>query len=446
MWRDALRGGPRVSLWVKLVAVTLCLLAAGGAVIVAVTASALRGQLTSQAGAQLRTYVNQLTSHSFQVLGTAQGAPVAAVPFAAAGTATGARAPGTAGTIGSPGAARMAGESDVTGSAETPSAIVAGIDGIGAFSIELRDAGGQLLLSAGPGTRLGLPRPQPFARVPQRTGALFTVRGVGGSYLVIAEPVHYLARRLAYGYGADDFVVTSGSRDGTEGTLVVGLQTDGIGRTVGRLTRLGLAVSAAVVLIAAGLAWAAIRFSLRPVTRVAQTADAFAADAGAAGRGDEDSSVTGRRPVRIPGRPVAAGDGLAGSLNQLLGQLEARLTASAGAETAACSATDQLGRAVESMAEALRRPVSLLHGQAEHWAHQDRRSTADADRAMDQVATETARAEALLDEASQLATQTAHAEALLDEAGDALFTDPVRPDPGNGRTGPVKSRQEPRSL
>ena len=293
-----------------------------------------------------------------------------------------------------------------------------------------------------------MPRPQPFARVPQRTGALLTVRGVGGSYLVIAEPVHYLARRLAYGYGADDFAVTSGGRDGTEGTLVVGLETDGIGRTVGRLTRLGLAVSAAAVLIAAGLAWAAIRFSLRPVTRVAQTADAFAADGGCGRRraGRRGQQRHGSAAVRIPGRPVAAGDGLAGSLNQLLGQLEARLTASAGAETAACSATDQLGRAVESMAEALRRPVSLLHGQAEHWAHQDRRSTADADRAMDQVATETARAEALLDEASQLATETAHAEALLDEAGDALFTDPVRPDPGNGRTGPVKSRQEPRSL
>ena len=421
MWRNRSRPGfrwPGPSLRVKLVAVLLCLLAAGAAVIVTVGASALRGQLVRQAGAQLRAYANQLGSHSFQVLGTAQGAPVGAVPFAAHGTAAGARTPGTAGTIGSPGAVRMAGESDVSGaaiSAGAPSAVVAGIAGIGAFSIELRGPSGQLLLSAGPGTRPGLPLPRPFSRVPRRTGVLLTVPGVGGSYLVIAEPVRYLARRLVYGYGADDFAVTSGGRDGTDGTLVVGLRTDGIGQAIGRLTRLGLAVSAAVILIAGGLAWAAIRFSLRPVTRAAQTADAVAA-----------SDRPGGMPDGVPEGVLDRGeDGRAGWLDSMLSQLDARFTASADAEAVARSATDQMAHDLESLAAALRRPVSLLHGMADSWPHHRRRGTGEADPALD-----------------HLTAAAARVEALLDEADSALFTDPARAKPDktpSSRTGSVKS-------
>ena len=81
VWRHAVRGAPRASLRVKLVAVALCLLAAGAAVILTVGASALRGQLIRQAGGQLRAYAYQLAGHSFQLLGTSQGAPAAIVPF-----------------------------------------------------------------------------------------------------------------------------------------------------------------------------------------------------------------------------------------------------------------------------------------------------------------------------------------------------------------------------
>jgi signal transduction histidine kinase len=347
VWRDALRGGPRASLRVKLVAVTLCLLAAGAAVIVTVGASALRAQLTRQAGTQLRAYANQLTSHRFQVLGTSRFAP------------------GTVST------AALAG---------APGAVVTVLPRTGAFSIELRGAGGHLLLSAGPGTRPGLPLPQPFARVPRRTGALLTVPGVGGSYLVIAERVHYLARRVAYGYGADDYAVTGGGQDGAGGVLVTGLRMAGIGRAVGRLTLLVVAVTGAVILLGSGLAWAAIRFSLRPVTRAAQAADALAATDLSSG---------------MPERPDV---GPAGSRHSTLSELVARFTASAEAEEAARSATGQMSQDLAAAAESLRRPVSVLHGVAEHWANHDRRGAADADRALDQVTTQAARIEALLDQ------------------------------------------------
>jgi HAMP domain-containing protein len=378
VWRDAVRSArsrrPGPALRVKLVAVTLCLLAAGAAVILTVGASALRGQLTRQAGDQLRWYANQLTSHSFQLLGTSQGAPSATAPFDATGTAAGARRPGAANSVGATGTAGTA------GAASAPGAVVIAVDGTGEFSIELRDATGQWLLSVGPGARPEQAVPAPFAPVPARTGVLHTGPGVGGSYLVLAEPVRLQARRLLFGYGADDFAITSGARAGQAGTLVVGLRLAGIGHTVRRLTLLAVAVSAAAILITGGLAWAAIRFSLRPVTRAARTADAVAA---------------GDLSQRVPSRPS---DGLAGSMNSTLSQLDARFTASTEAEAAARSATDRMSDDLASLAEALRRPVSLLHGLADYCRHGDQRGTADLDRAVDQVAAEAARAEALLDE------------------------------------------------
>ncbi len=386
MWLNASRPGvrrPGPSLRVKLVAVTLCLLAAGAAVIVAVGAGALRGQLTSQAGAQLRAYVNQLTSHPFQVLDTARGTPVTTAPF----DATGARAPGTASLSG---AARAAAAASAPGTAVTAT---------GAFSIELRGPSGQLLLSVGPGTRPGQALPAPFAPIPAQTGELRTVQATGGGeYLVIAEPVHLQARRLVFGYGADDFAVTGGHGTGQAGTLVVGVQLAGVGRTVQRLTLLAVAVSATAILIGGGLLWAAVRFSLRPVTRAAQTADAVAA----ALEGDGSTAADGLAQ-RVPER--AAGS-LARSLNTMLNQLGARFTASADAAAAARAATDRMAGHLFSVGDQLRRPVSLLHGQAEHWAHRDRGS-ADPDRVLTQIATHAARAEALLAEPGT--TDAAHA-------------------------------------
>lgn len=404
----------------------LCLLAAGAAVILTVGASALRGQLTRQAGDQLRVYADQLARNSFELLGTSQGGPTAIVPFDGTGTGGGARAPGTAERVGAAGAVRTpsaASASAAPSASATPSGpalpsgptaapmVVAVFVGLPGISIELRGPGGQLLLSAGPGTRTGPALPNLFAPVPARTGVLRTVRGVGGSYLVIAEPVHFTAQRLVFGYGADDFAITGGSggaKTGQTGTLVVGRRLASIVQPGRRLTLLAVAVSAAAIVIVGGLGWAAIRFSLRPVSRAAQTADAAAAGVA----GDSRGLV---RPV--PERPAddLAGDlaepaggladglagsagGLAGSLTTSVGELDRQFTASVHAEAAARAATEQLAGRLESVAEALRRPISLLHGRAEHWAHRDASRGDDPDRALTQIKDQVADAEALLDE------------------------------------------------
>jgi alcohol dehydrogenase class IV len=109
----------------------------------------------------------------------------------------------------------------------------------------------------------------------------------------------------------------------------------------------------------------------------------------------------------------------------MLSQLDARFTASADAEAVARSATDQMAHDLESLAAALRRPVSLLHGMADSWPHHRRRGTGEADPALD-----------------HLTAAAARVEALLDEADSALFTDPARAKPDktpSSRTGSVKS-------
>lgn len=399
MWRDAFRGGPRASLRVKLVAVSLCLLAAGATVILMVGASVLRGQLTRQAGSQLRVYAGQLASSSFQLLGTARNAP-AVVPFDGTGTGGEARAPGTAQRAGAAGAASASAAPSAPGGRNAVAGRVAMVGVFhqpGDYSIELRGPDGQLLLSAGPGTRLGLALPKPFAPVPARTGLLRTVSGVGGSYLVIAEPVHFTAQRLLFGYGANDFAINGGPRSGQTGqtgTLVVGLRLASIDQPVGLLSRLAAAVSAVAILLAGGLAWAAIRFSLRPVTRAAQ-----AADAATTGMARHGSGPVHPEPQRPAGRLTdSVPDGLAGSLNTALSQLDRQFTASENAEAVARAATGLLAARLESVAEALRRPISLLHGRAEHWAHRDRGPRGDPDRALTQITGQVADAEALLDE------------------------------------------------
>jgi hypothetical protein len=398
VWRDAVRGAPRASLRVKLVAVLLCLLAAAAVVIVTVGASALRGQLTRQAGGRIRMYAHQLTSQPFQLLGTSRAAPATIVPFNGLGTGGEARPPGAADRVGAAGAAstpswsRGKGATAAPGALSTSVTISRTIAAPRGVSIELRGPGRQLLLSTGPGTRSGAALPAAFAPVPARTGVLRTVQGVGGSYLVIAEPVHFAVQRLVFGYGADDFAVTGGARTGQKGqrgqtgTVVVGLRLASIDQPVRRLTLLAAVVSAAAILIAGGLAWAAIRFFLRPVTRAAHAADAAAAVLG--GNGSEVAHL-------VPG---GLDGGLAGSLHTVLSRLDGQAAASAEAEGAADTATGQLAARLESVAGALRRPISLLHGRAEHWAHRDQGRSADPDRALNQIAAYAADAEALLDQ------------------------------------------------
>ena len=108
----------------------------------------------------------------------------------------------------------------------------------------------------------------------------------GGNVLAVAEPVHYRAHHIPYAYSAEDFTldVTSPAGRGAPGTLVVSLSLARVGQATSRLAVTLLAVGGIVVLAAGCLAGWMIRTTLRPLTQLADRAEAIAAGQPRAGR------------------------------------------------------------------------------------------------------------------------------------------------------------------
>jgi len=201
-----------------------------------------------------------------------------------------------------------------------------------AVGIAVRSADGQQLISAGPATP-----PDP------RSG-----------WLEISEPVDYRAKHIPFVYGADDssFSVSSKISSGYAGTLVIGLNLAGVGRTVDSLTLLSLQLTGLTALLAAAAAAGVTRILLRP------------------------RALTG-------GAEAAAG-------------MTARDTP--GAKAAARDAGQRAAAAVDETCRRMRRPLSVLAGLAEY--HRGRGGLAhdEAERMMRQVADEAVRMTALVDE------------------------------------------------
>ncbi|HUY50006.1 MAG TPA: HAMP domain-containing protein [Streptosporangiaceae bacterium] len=350
MWHQGFRRGQaiarllaRPSLQVRLVAITLCLVAAGAGIISAASGLVARGYLMRQADQQLRAYADRLTSRPFTATPMSRVAPGASAP-------------------GGPGGA--------------------------AFSIEVRGPAGQLIMSAGPGTPAGQAIPAAAARLPARAGQLATRPAVsgGGSWLVIAEPIHYRARRIPFTYSAEDFslLITSRARPGHAGTLVIGLGLASIGRAVGRLTITCLAVSGVAILVVACLGAMVIRAILRPLTQMEETAGAIAA---------------GELSCRIPDRRARSdASSLASSLNRMLSQLEQALNTTARSAAAARSSGERMRQTIADTSHELRRPLSVLHGLAEYYRQRGQLSTGELDRMMKQVADEAARMDMLVND------------------------------------------------
>jgi hypothetical protein len=178
----------------------LCLLVGGTAIIAGACGLLARGYLMGQADQQLRSYAGRLVSRPFVV-------------------------------------------SPLYGF--TPGAQGADGPGGGAVGIEVRGSAGQLVMRAAPRARPGQVIPPVPAAVAARAGQPVTVAaGNGGSWRMIAEPIHYRTWRIPFSYSAEGFAVliTSRARKGRVGTLVVGLDLDGINRAVR-----GLAIGALAV-------------------------------------------------------------------------------------------------------------------------------------------------------------------------------------------------------
>ncbi len=316
----------------------LGLLAAGAAAMTAAGGLAARGYLMRQADSQLRAYADHLSGHLF-----------VATPWSGP-------APGVLGA-GGPG---------------------------GAVSIEVRGAAGQLVLRQARGNRAGQVIPVVFAGAAAQAGQLATIAagGGGGGWRVIAEPIHYQARRLPFTYTAEDVLVliTSRARPGLDGTLVAGLDLAGIGQATGRLAVTGLAVSGVVILVIGCLSAVVIRAILRPVSQVEQTLAAAAA------------GELGRRAPERHARSLAC------SVNTTLSQIEQALDTRAESQAAARRSAGQLRRIITGTGHQLGRPLSIIGGAAAWYRHRGQPGTGELDRMMRQVTGQAARIEALTDE------------------------------------------------
>ena len=348
MWQGGSRGGPAAgrlrygaSPRVRLGATALCLLAAGAAIITGVCGLVARNYLMGQADQQLRAYADRLTSHPFVA------SPIYGI------------APGAAGAVG-------------------PAGRVLGI--------EVRGSGGQLVMRAADGAGPGPAIPAvPGAAAQAGRPATVTAGNGGGTWRVIAEPIRYRARRIAFSYSAEGFAVfvTGQGRPGLAGTLVVGLDLGGVGRAVGRLLVTGLAVSGAVVLVVACLGVVVTRAILRPVTRVEETLAAVA--------GGELS-----RRVPEPHGATEAGR-IAWSLNAMLGRIEQAFSTLAESEAAARRSSARICRITAGTGHQLRRPLTIIHGFADSYRRGRRPRAGELDLMMRRVTGEAARMNAAID-------------------------------------------------
>ena len=336
----AWRPGPR-SLTVRLAAVAACLLAAGAAIMVVAGSLATRDALVRQAGEQLRSYAGQLARYPFLLTPLSRTGP------------------------GPPGLSDLASA------------------GTGNLSVEVRSAGGQLVMRAGPGRPAGPGLPASAVRVLADHREAGTVRvSHGGNLLAVAVPVHYRAHHIPYAYGAEDFTldVTSPAGRGAPGTLLVSLSLAGVGRATNRLAVIMLAMSGIVVLATGCLAGGMARAVLRPLTRLADRAEGIAA---------------GQPPA---GCPPSRPDRAAPALDAALSRLEQARDPGLEPGPPAWRAAGRQRQAIEDTSRALRRPLSVLGGLADYYRHGGGQpGAAGYDRLLARVAEETARIGTLID-------------------------------------------------
>jgi hypothetical protein len=372
--RAARRPGP-VSLRVRLAAAAAGLLAVGAVVIVLVGGEATRDQLTRQARLELRGYALQLSHHPFLLTPLSQAAP------------------GPSGLITPPGAAA------------------------GMLSIEVRGAGGQLVMRAGSGHLAGAGLHAAGARVLADRDQPGPVRvAPGGSSLSIAQPVRYRAHRIPYAYSAQDFSVdvTSLAGTGSPGTLVLNLSLDRISQATGRLTDILLGVGGLLVAAAAALAAWTVCAMLRPLTLLGHRTGAIAA-----GRprpiGAEPSGPATHGPAT--GGPAMGGSGTGGlgpsgpgtdgqpggqhrvapALNATLARLEQAAGPAADPGQASRQATAQMAAAVTSAGQDLRQPLGVLDGLTDYYRHRGQLRPGDFERLLARVEDEAAQISSIID-------------------------------------------------
>ena len=206
-------------------------------------------------------------------------------------------------------------------------------------------------------------------------------------------------RTLSSLYG--DYELTA-VRSPSGGVLLTGLPLRGVEHTLRNVEIAEIAVFAVVVVLVAGTGLGLVRFSLRPLRRVATTATMVT----------ELPLDTGEvhLPARVPNDDPRTEVGRVGAaFNRMLQHVESALANRAASET-------RLRRFAADASHELRTPLSAIRGYAELALRQGGPVPEDVTHALERVQSESARMSVLVDELLLLARL---------DAGPPLATEPV---------------------
>jgi two-component system OmpR family sensor kinase len=243
-----------------------------------------------------------------------------------------------------------------------------------AYVVAVTDAAGHVVY--GPTSALA-DRAQPLPALPHLTGAdllrshTLTVHDVAGTaeWRVLATPVTLT--------------------DGSTGMLLVAQSLNDVENTVNRLTLLLLVIGAGAVVVLAGLGYALVRTSLRPLREVERTAAQIAA-------GDLSHRVPDADPHTEVGQ-------LSGALNRMLHEVEAAFDERAASEEAARRSEERMRRFIADASHELRTPLTSIRGFAELYRHGAATGAADIARLMQHIEDEAKRMGLLVEDLLLLA-------------------------------------------
>jgi two-component system OmpR family sensor kinase len=196
---------------------------------------------------------------------------------------------------------------------------------------------------------------------------------------VAARPTTRTARSVSI-RGHHVRVLRDRSADG--GSVVIAVPLDDVDSTLARLLRAELIVSAAVLAALAALAWWVLTVGLRPLDRIAGTADAI---------------TGGDLARRVPTASARTEIGrVAVALNTMLVQIEAALAQSRASER-------RLRQFVADASHELRTPLTSIRGYAELFRRGAAAHPADAATAIRRIEEQSTRMTRLVDDLLQLA-------------------------------------------
>jgi two-component system OmpR family sensor kinase len=193
----------------------------------------------------------------------------------------------------------------------------------------------------------------------------------------------------AKGRGHDWRVLVSPVPDGSGQVVTVAVSQDDVDDTVGQLTVIELAVSAAVLAMLAALGYLVVRSSLRRLVEVEVTAEAIAA-------GDLSRRVPAGDDRTEVGR-------LATALNTMLAQIETAFRAREVSEAGARASEERMRRFVADASHELRTPLTSIRGFAELHRQGAVPDPAAVTRVMRRIEAEAARMGLLVDDLLLLA-------------------------------------------